>query len=331
MGQVLVDLSYHDIFEASCEKLVVGDPLVSAACSGGPVMTLGEGLIYPCVDAFREKKALARFSDEIDGDQIVAGRVEYTAKKEGCLICRERAVKSLVGYSLPEETNHEVGALLYHFGTLRQEADDHAGAIDNFEQSLKVSAPEESGSICFRLGLSYTRMGDLDGALKAFRRAEPALRDHDYFQFHLGLCYFESAEHQLALGAFREALRLGPQQEDLVRILIYVGSCHNYLGEYKEAGLALEEAKKIAPEVKEIYNALGFTYFQIKEYDRAIENLQRAVEIDPHSAIDFASLGANYREKGEVSRAIAMYEKALSLDPTITSARENLERLKDSS
>jgi ribosomal protein S12 methylthiotransferase accessory factor len=67
----------------------------------------------------------------------------------------------------------------------------------------------------------------------------------------------------------------------------------------------------------------------LKDFDRAIENLRKAVEIDPQSAIDYASLGANYREKGDVPEAIAMFEKALSIDPTITSAQENLERLKD--
>jgi ribosomal protein S12 methylthiotransferase accessory factor len=90
----------------------------------------------------------------------------------------------------------------------------------------------------------------------------------------------------------------------------------------------LERAKEAAGPVKEIYNALGFSYFQLKDYDRAIENLSLAVAIDPHSAIDFASLGASYREKGDAGRAITMYEKALTLDPSLTSAQENLERLK---
>ena len=87
----------------------------------------------------------------------------------------------------------------------------------------------------------------------------------------------------------------------------------------------------MAAHVKEIYNALGFSYFQLKHHDKAIENLKMAVDLDPHSAIDYASLGANYREKGDVKKAIAMYEQALTLDPSIRSARENLEGLKSKS
>ncbi|RLC09683.1 MAG: hypothetical protein DRH43_07820, partial [Deltaproteobacteria bacterium] len=48
------------------------------------------------------------------------------------------------------------------------------------------------------------------------------------------------------------------------------------------------------------------------------------------SAIDYASLGASYREKGEAGKAIAMYEKALTLDPAMSSALENLRKLKKS-
>jgi len=132
----------------------------------------------------------------------------------------------------------------------------------------------------------------------------------------------------MALEKFSEALRLKPQEEDLVRILIYIGTCYNSVGDYEKARIQLERAKEAARPVKEIYNALGFSYFQLKDYDRAIENLSLAVAIDPHSAIDFASLGASYREKGDASKAITMYEKALTLDPSLTSAQENLERLK---
>jgi ribosomal protein S12 methylthiotransferase accessory factor len=230
---------------------------------------------------------------------------------------------------LPEETIHEAGALLYHFGTFRQEAEDHVHAIRNYEKSLKVSPAEESGSIYFRLGLSYTRTGDFDQAIEAFQKAESTYGDHDYYHFHVGVCHFEKGDYRLALEAFSKAILFKPQEADLVRILIYMGTCHNDLGEYEQARIPLEKAKEIAPDVKEIYNALGFSYFQLKDYDRAIENLRRAVEIDPDSAIDYASLGANYREKGNADMAIAMYEKALALDPTMTSARENLERLKD--
>jgi len=123
-------------------------------------------------------------------------------------------------------------------------------------------------------------------------------------------------------------LQSKPQHDDRIRILIYIGTCFNNLGKYEQAIDELEKAKETENNVKEIYNALGFSYFMIKDYDKSIENLKIAVEIDPFSAIDYASLGSNYREKGDLNMAIGMYEKALALEPEMTSVRKNLERLK---
>ena len=329
MEQVLISLCEQNIFEESCDFLSSGASFVTEPCSSGLIASLKDGFIYPCVDAFRKKEGLATLSGETDMEDMMARRDEHVRRERDCVACRERIMTTLVNRPLPQDAQHEVGALLYHFGTFRQEAENHVQAIQDYQASMKVSPAEESGSIDFRLGLSYTRLGDFDRAIEAFQRAESTYQDHDYFHFHLGMCHFEKGDYQSALEAFNRAAALNPYPEDLVRILIYMGTCHNYLGQYEKAGPPLEQAKEMAPDVKEIYNTLGFSYFQLKDFDRAIENLRRAVEIDPHSAIDYASLGANYREKGDVPMAIAMFEKALSIDPTITSAQENLERLKD--
>jgi len=309
--------------------LASGASFVTAPCSSGLIASLKDGFIYPCMDAFRKKEGLAAISGETDMDDVMARCDEHVSKERDCVACRERIMTTLVNVPLPQDAKHEVGALLYHFGTFRQQTENYVQAIQDYQQSMKVSPAEESGSIDFRLGLSYARLGDFDRAIEAFQKAESIYQDQDYFHFHLGMCHFEKGDYKSALEAFTRAAALNSQPEDLVRILIYMGTCHNYLGEYEKAGLPLEQAKEIDPEVKEIYNTLGFSYFQLKYFDLAIENLRRAVEIDPHSAIDYASLGANYREKGDVPMAIAMFEKALSIDPTITSAQENLERLKD--
>jgi ribosomal protein S12 methylthiotransferase accessory factor len=228
---------------------------------------------------------------------------------------------------LAEITAHEVGALLYHLGTLNQNAENHVHAIEEFNQSLNLSPTEEAESILFRLGISYTKTGQYDEAIAAFDRAERAYHDAYYFHFYTGLCHFEMGDHGTAVKKFSDALDLKPRPEDLVGILIYLGTSYNSLGAYEEACLHLERAKEIAPLVKEVYSSLGFSYFQLKNYDKAIDNLGRAVEMDPHSAIDFASLGANYRDKGDVNQAVAMFKKALTLDPTLEAVRENLKKL----
>ena len=327
-AEIVCNLYHQDIVHDSSAKSESDVALMIEPCPPALIICAQDGMVYPCIDAFIKKECLANIYESVSVDDVMARYYEHGKSQRNCLACRERVVLSFSDLPLPKAAGHEVGALLYHFGTLKQEAENHVQAVHHYKKSLRLAPTEEVASICFRLGLSYTKAGHHDRALEAFKRAESTYYDQDYFHFYTGLCHFEMGDYHLALERFSEAVRLNPRQEDLVRILIYMGVCHNSIGEYEEALVPLERAREAAGPVKEIYNALGFSHFQLKDYDGAIENLTRAVEIDPDSAIDYASLGSSYREKGDVNTAIAMYEKALTLDPDITSARENLEVLK---
>ncbi|NVM20812.1 MAG: tetratricopeptide repeat protein [Desulfobacterales bacterium] len=328
MTDIVCNLNHQDILDDSSSRLESENPLMTDPCPAALILSAQDGAVYPCMDAFCKKNSLADIHGKLSADTIMDRYSEHGKSKRGCLACRERVAASFADLPVPEETRHEIGALLYHLGTLHQEAEEHAQAISNYKKSLELSPVEEAGPVYFRLGLGYTKAGRYDEAIEAFKMAEPAYHGQYYFHFYTGLCCFEKGDYRVALERFSKAVDLEPQLEDLVAILIYMGTCHNSLCEYEEALVPLERAKKAAGHSKEISSALGFAYFKLKDYDRAIENLGRAVEIDPYSAIDYASLGSNYRERGDVNTAIAMYEKALALDPSITSARENLEKLK---
>lgn len=328
LADVVCNLYHQDIVHDSSARLESDAVFMTDPCPAALIISVQDGMVYGCIDAFLKKEGLANIYENLNVEHIMARYDEHDKSKRDCSACRGRVVDSFSDLPLPKAAVHEVGALLYHFATLNQEAENHVRAIERFTKSLMLSPVEECASIYFRLGLSYTKTGQYDQALEAFNRAEPTYHDQDYFHFHTGLCHFEREDYRMALEKFSKAVRLNPRQEDLLRILIYMGTCHNSLGEYEEALVLLEKAKETAGPVKEVYNALGFSYFQLKDYDKAIENLKRAVAIDPFSAIDYASLGSNYREKGDINMAIAMYEKALALDPNMTSARQNLEKLK---
>lgn len=327
-ADILCNLCREDIFHDTSAKLEPDPVSMAESCPAALIISAPEGKIYVCVDAFLKKESLADIDGDLDPEAVMARYHERRNGQRGCLVCRERWVVSFADVFLPKGATHEVGDLLYYFGTLHQEAENHVQAVERYEKSLKLSPVEEADPIYFRLGLSYTKIGRYDEALEAFKKAEKTYRDQYYFHFYTGLCYFQTEDYGVAIEKFSKAADMKPQQEDMVRVLIYMGTCYNRLGEYEEAALCLGRARHKAGGVREIYSALGFSYFQMKDYDRAIEHLKMAVELDPHSAMDYASLGANYREQGDMNTAIAMYNKALALDPSMTSAKDNLERLK---
>lgn len=327
-ADILCNLCHEDILHDTSAKLEPDPASMAEPCPAALIISAQEGKIYACMDALLKKEALADMDGDLDGDGLMARYHECRNAQRGCLACREGVVQSFSDLSLPQGATHELGDLLYHFGTLHQEAENYVQAVERYETSLRLSPVEEADPIHFRLGLSYTRIGRYDEALRAFNKAEKTYRDQYYFHFYTGLCYFEKGDYSTAIEKFSKAADMKPQQEDMVRVLIYMGTCYNCLGRYEEALRHLERARDKASGVKEIYSALGFSCFQMKDYDRAIEHLSVAVQLDPGSAIDYASLGANYREKGDTNMAMTAYEKALALDPSMTAAKDNLARLK---
>ena len=327
MTDIVCNLFRQDILDDSLDKVENNDLSMTGPCPDSLIISAQDGNVYCCMDAFLKNESPAKIYGIHSIEELLAYYYQKDKSKRECLGCREQVIDSFVDLPKSLDTNQKIGALLYHFGMLRQESEDDFQAVKNFKQSLKLSPIEETDPVYFRLGLGYTKIGRYDQALKAFSSIELAYQGQYFFHFYKGLCYFETGNYITALEEFSNALRSKPQHDDRIRILIYKGTCFNNLGKYEQAAGELERAKETAGNVKEIYNALGFSYFMIKDYDKSIENLKKAVEIDPFSAIDYASLGSNYREKGDLNMAIRMYEKALGLDPGMTHARENLEKM----
>ncbi len=327
MTDIVCNLFRQDILDDSLNKIENNDLSMTESCPDSLIISAQDGNVYCCMDAFLKNESLAKIYEMHSLEELLADYYQQDKSKRDCLGCREQVLDSFVDLPKSLDTNQKIGALLYHFGMLRQDSEDDFQAIKNFKQSLNLSPIEETDPVYFRLGLGYTKIGHYDQALKAFKSVEIAYQGQYFFHFYKGLCYFGTGDYAAALEEFSNALRSKPQHDDRIRILIYIGTCFNNLGKYEQAVCELEKAKETAGNVKEVYNSLGFSYFKLKDYDKSIENLKIAVEIDPFSAIDYASLGSNYREKRDLNMAIGMYEKALALDPGMTSVREHLERL----
>jgi tetratricopeptide (TPR) repeat protein len=319
----------QSIVENLSADLESGTLTTDKSCTPGLVISMHDGKIYGSLDAFLDQEALIDIFQNPDVDSLMIRYHEHRKSNGQHLKCKEQAIESFANIPLPPEKAHEIGALLYHFGTLHQKGQAFIKATESFSKSLKLSPTEEASSIHFQLGLCYRNLGLYEQALEAFQKAETAYEDRYYLHFYAGLCYYEKGDLHTALEKFTKAIDMNPEREDSVRILIYMGTCYNNLGKFNDALAPLERAKAVAGSIREIYSMLGFSYFQLHDHDRAVENLQIAVKLDPSSAMDYTSLGANYREKGDLEKAISMFEKALQIDPTLTAAKENLGRLRN--
>jgi tetratricopeptide (TPR) repeat protein len=248
---------------------------------------------------------------------------------EGLCLCHagefEKADEVL---KLANEYAEDEGLVAYHRGRVQFEWREYIDALDRFEEALASGSNQvPTEDMCFEMALCHINIEEYEEARSYLERSVKPGQKKSAVSFYLGICDLAGREVQRAMDHFREALLLDPADEDLGRILFYVGTCLKEMERFEEAIDVLERAVGADPEDILNHNLLGFCYYKIKRHEEAVACFRRAVGIDPRSAIDWASLASNLRDLGRIDEAIEMYEKALSLDPTIGFARANLVKL----
>jgi ribosomal protein S12 methylthiotransferase accessory factor len=145
--------------------------------------------------------------------------------------------------------------------------------------------------------------------------------------FFKGLILEYQGKTKEALKEFRTAISLDSHPFDLAGIYTHIGVCLKDMGDYQSAIKALESAREIDPNPREIYSLLGFCLFKLKKHRRSIEQYEKALEIDPRSAMDYANIGSNFREMGNKKEAIRLYRIALLMDPTMDFVQNSLSKI----
>ncbi len=163
-------------------------------------------------------------------------------------------------------------------------------------------------------------------------------RDDDYYN-RLGVNYLDNGQHKLAIGSFKNAIKLNPSNAE----------AHFNLGRaYKRGGMdeqAISEfsiSTRINPEKfheyertyrekidfeltdTENYSELGRAYAEKGMFDNAINAYKKLLVVEPDNAHAHYSLGALYLKKGMFDDAADELRKAVEIDPDRTEAHYNL-------
>jgi tetratricopeptide (TPR) repeat protein len=256
-------------------------------------------------------------------------------------------------------------------GSRAQEAaarakDAYARAIEleargNFPAALSLLweaaglAPRDA-DVQNRLGEALDRMGALDAAIDAYRRAvseRPDFRkavnnlvltlvkagkgpeavararafvaqgpDDPNRHFTLGLAQSEQDVAE-AIGSFRRALELDSRHTLARYNLALVLKRADRL---PEAIATLQRAIEIEPRAEAHYT-LGVIYWQQGDLDRAANALSAAVAAGPQYADAHYTLGAVRAARGDAAGAVESLRRALVLRPDLTGAHDTLARV----
>jgi superkiller protein 3 len=143
------------------------------------------------------------------------------------------------------------------------------------------------------LGLTYYKMGKLDLAETALRKAADLDAKSAFVWNNLGLVAFERGHDQEAFLHFQKASELDPKyvQARLNKAVVYL-DC----GDYKHARAELERAVEIDPTDAEAHVALGVAARGEGKIELAKKSYDRALDIEPEYPPALYNLGVLYMD-----------------------------------
>lgn len=215
----------------------------------------------------------------------------------------------------------------------------YPAAQEAFEEALA----KDSRSATARAGLGLVRelAGDLDGAIRQYRRAVKEAPDRSDYAVSLGNALRKKAiasdrrDEQLdaAQRAYEHALSVDPR---CAQALIGIGLCQKARGRKEQALDAFQRAEKAAPESPLPHVMMASLYQSMRENDKAMEEYRAAVRLCPndpqlHNAMAILNENIGLSDGGRArlarQRAAALYRKSLQIEPNQPQVRSRLAAL----
>ncbi|XP_072819062.1 tetratricopeptide repeat protein 6 isoform X1 [Vicugna pacos] len=184
-------------------------------------------------------------------------------------------------------------------------------ALDMFSHSEKgPNAIEASADCLYHLGLCYMEEGNLQMAVDSFTKAVNANPDFAEGFYQRGLCKVKLHKDSSILD-FNRAITLNPKhyQAYLSRVAFY-----GLKGRYSKAILNCNEAIKIYPRSVHAYICRGVLKYYNKTYKLAITDLTTAINMSKTSYIAFYNRALCYTKISELRMALTDYGIVLLLD-----------------
>lgn len=181
------------------------------------------------------------------------------------------------------------------YGQVLREAGDLEEALEQARLLLSQGGENTAQTVIAynALGLTYYKMGKLDLAETALKKAADLDAKSAFVWNNLGLVAFDRGHDQEAFLDFQKASELDPKyvQARLNKAVVYL-DC----GDYKRARAELERAVEIDPNDAEAQVALGVAARGDGKFDLARKAYERALDIEPDYPAALYNMGVLYMD-----------------------------------
>jgi len=172
-------------------------------------------------------------------------------------------------------------------------------------------------------GLALQKNGQLDEAIRHYRRALMFDPKNAITHSNLGRAVHEKGHTEEAIAHYRRAIDIA---SDYTSALSNLGAALADQGRLSEATSAFERALETAPDSAKLHANLA-TVLRIRgEYADAIAHYGRSVELAPDSAATHHGLGVALLDAERPGQARISFERALAIEPDFPGTQAQLSR-----
>jgi tetratricopeptide (TPR) repeat protein len=335
LGWYYLGRTYHksgnfDGAEKSYRKAIDVKPSLKQA-----LLSLG----YMYEEGKKNDRAVAVYREVYDDTQDLTA-----ANRIAMIFLKQEKYKEAIPYleaieaSDSSDLNNQV-----KLGLVYMETKDYDKAVGVFLRLIEKNP--DSDRIRFYLGSLHEERGDVDQAVHHYRlvpansklfadsilhaanllrgqgkNAEAKLevntaisKSPETPNFYVFLASVEEEENDLAgaIKTLERAYGVFPREE---RVLYYLGSLYDRVGETQKGLAKMEQLLFVNPENADALNYLGYTWTILGEkLDTAEEYLKKAMVLRPDNAFITDSWGWHLFVRGKISEAIRVLEKAVAL------------------
>lgn len=171
----------------------------------------------------------------------------------------------------------------------------------------------------------HIKKGRFKYAVNELREALKADPTDFYVYFNLGVTLANLGEHEEAVKAYREALKLGsPRPEENFAVYDNLANSLTSVGKYEEASKEYRQALTLNPASFVTHTNYASALMALKKYEEAEKELQIALTINPHYEPAIVNLSAVYLTSGKDKEAVTLLEKSLNDNPRSILIAKNL-------
>ena len=193
------------------------------------------------------------------------------------------------------------------------------GAIKAFRRAIFINP--QNADAHYNLGVLLRNQGHLNDAVENYIKVTAIQPDYINAHYNLGNILKELGRLEEAASSYQTVLSI---QGDHIDARNNLGTVLQDLGRPEDALAIYHSALEIKPEYAEGLTNFGNALQDLGRFEESITSYTKALKIQPGNARTHCNLGKAYEELGQLNEAIKSLRMALSLTPNYAEAHCNL-------